>query len=221
MMSGYMKRIAVAGYTVYQVRRKPNLPEGYTMKDMADDYAGMIKDELGGPVDVMGLSTGGTIAQQFAADHPDLVRRLVLASTGYRLNKNGRALQRKLAELVKEGKYRTGAALMADALATGLMHFFLKRILWLMGRSMFSPGGKITDGLVEIEAEDRFDFKDRLVEIKAPTLVIGGDRDFFYHPISDTAAGIPGAELVLYAGVGHGAIMKRKFTTDVLAFLFR
>ena len=68
-------------YTVYVVTRKPGLPEGHSMKDMADDYAAMIREEFGGPVDVIGVSTGGSLAQHFAADHPDLVRRLVLHST--------------------------------------------------------------------------------------------------------------------------------------------
>jgi len=60
-------------YTVYVVLRKPGLPHGYTLKDMADDYAAMIREEFGGPIDVIGVSTGGSIVQHFAADHPDLV----------------------------------------------------------------------------------------------------------------------------------------------------
>ena len=76
-------------FTVYMVRRKPDLPADYSMQDMSNDYATMVRDELGGPVDIMGISTGGPIAQYFAADHPDLVRHLVLASTGYRLSDYG------------------------------------------------------------------------------------------------------------------------------------
>jgi phenylacetate-CoA ligase len=34
-----------------------------------------------GPVCIQGISTGGSIAQQFAIDHPQLIRRLVLAAT--------------------------------------------------------------------------------------------------------------------------------------------
>ena len=45
-------------YTTYIVNRKPGLPDGYTLKDMSDDYATMIRDEFGGPVDVIGVSTG-------------------------------------------------------------------------------------------------------------------------------------------------------------------
>jgi pimeloyl-ACP methyl ester carboxylesterase len=45
-------------YTLYAVPRKTGLPQGYTLKYMADDYAEMIDQEGGGPVDVIGVSTG-------------------------------------------------------------------------------------------------------------------------------------------------------------------
>ena len=87
-----------------------------------------------------------------------------------------------------------------------------------MGKSIFdSPSGP-ADGIVEIEAEDIFDFRGHLAEIKPKTLVIGGDKDFFYD-LQELAAGIKGAKLVLYKGVGHGALMKREFAADILSFL--
>ena len=46
-------------FTVYLAARRPGLPAGYSLKDMADDYALMIREEFGGPVDVIGMSTGG------------------------------------------------------------------------------------------------------------------------------------------------------------------
>lgn len=76
-------------FTVYMVGRKPRLPTGYSMRDMSEDYATMVKEEFGEPVDIMGVSTGGPIAQHFAVDHSNLIHRLVLAMTGYRLSENG------------------------------------------------------------------------------------------------------------------------------------
>ena len=71
-----------------------------------------------------------------------------------------------------------------------------------------------------MSVEDKHDFKERLADIKLPTLVIGGDQDFFF-PIRETAAGIPNAKLILYKGVGHVPMIKRQFSEDVLAFLTR
>ncbi len=217
MMIGYIKKLN-NDFTIYQVRRRPGLPSGYSIKDMADDYAVMIRDELQTPVDVMGISTGGTIAQQFAADHAELVHYLVLAMTGCKLNENGKRLQLEVAKLVRADKLRSAAVLMSTSMFTGLAGFCMKPVFWLMGGMMFASSTGTSDGLVEIEAEDRFDFSDRLVDIKVPTLAIGGDKDFFYN-IREMAEKIPQAKLVLYSGVGHMAIMKRKFAEDLLAFL--
>lgn len=84
-------------YTIYSVGRKPDLPDSYSTRDMPNDYANMIKEELEPPVDILGLSTGGTIAQYFALDHPQLVRRLVLAAQAIhstKTEKNCRCTQR-------------------------------------------------------------------------------------------------------------------------------
>lgn len=58
----FMYKFLESDYTLYGVLRKPGMPQGYTLGDMADDYAVMIREEFGGPVDVLGISTGGSIA---------------------------------------------------------------------------------------------------------------------------------------------------------------
>ena len=214
-------------YTVYVVNRRPGLPQGYTLADMANDYAVMVQSEFGGgPVDVIGLSTGGSIAQVFAADHPELVNRLVLYSSAYKLGEEGRQFQRRLAELAREGRW---GAVSAEGFAfmflprRGLAKQVTRPIAWLIGllSTLFArPRAGPSDYVVTIEAEDKFDFQSRLSEIKAPTLVIGGTKDPFYSPalFKETAAGIPGARLILYEKAGHGPTGKR-VARDVLAVL--
>jgi pimeloyl-ACP methyl ester carboxylesterase len=186
---------------------------------MSEDYAVMIQEEFGGAVDIMGLSTGGPIAQYFALDHPDLVRRLVLASTGYCLTDEAKELQLRVGELARQGKWGQAYSCLITGVYT---HGYKKRLFQLLTRLFGGIGAPedAADGLVEIKAEDKHNFKDRLNEIKVPTLVIGGDEDFFY-PIKETADGIPDAKLVLYQGLGHNAVSdhSRKFGEDILAFL--
>ncbi len=213
-------------YTVYAVNRRPGLPRGYTLADMARDYAAMVQGEFGGPVDVVGLSTGGSIAQVFAADHPGLVRRLVLYSSACRLGEEGRRSQRRLARLAAERRW---GAVMAEGLAfmflprSGLARQVTRPLVWgvraLAGLLSPAPDSPL-DYIVTIEAEDQFDFRPRLGEIRAPTLVIGGARDPFYSPglFRETAAGIPNARLALYEKAGHAPTGKR-VTRDILAFL--
>ncbi len=111
LVSGY--KFLEADYTVYVVLRKPDLPAGCTLKDMADDYARMIEDEFGGPLDVIGVSTGGSIAHHFAADHPDLVRRLIIHSSAYTLSDSAKRLQLQVGRA--GGTAQMGAGVHADA----------------------------------------------------------------------------------------------------------
>jgi pimeloyl-ACP methyl ester carboxylesterase len=107
---------------------------------------------------------------------------------------------------------------MAGAMASGIIRPILISFLWLMGRNMFRSANGPSDGLVEIEAEDRFNFKDRLSEIKTPALVIGGEHDGFY-PVRETGNGIPSARVIIYLNSGHMASIKSSFNKDILAFL--
>jgi pimeloyl-ACP methyl ester carboxylesterase len=211
-------------YTVYEVLRRPGMPRGYTMKDMADDYASMIREEFGGPIDVIGVSTGGSIAQHFAADHPDLVRRLVIHSSAYALSDEARRWQMRVAHLAQQRRWVRASAVMLRPLFPdqGLMKYLSVPIVWLASLllGLLAAPKDLSDLVVTVEAEDTHDFKDHLGEISAPTLVVAGDRDPFYTEtlFRETAEGIPNARLILYPGMGHPASGKQ-FGRDVLAFL--
>jgi pimeloyl-ACP methyl ester carboxylesterase len=218
MSTGYLRGLANS-YKIYIVSRKPGLPPGYSLSDMSDDYAVMIKNELGGVADIIGVSTGGAIAQHFAIDHPDSVKRLVLAMTGFRLTEAGKELQMKVADLARKGKRRAATALLGTAIMRrGIAKYVFKWSMWLLG-PLIVPADP-SDGIVELEAEDRHDLGDRLGRIKADTLVIGGEEDVFY-PVRETARKIPNARLVLYPNLGHNAMFarSRQFGEEIRAFL--
>jgi pimeloyl-ACP methyl ester carboxylesterase len=63
-------------YTTWIVLRKSSLPDGYTLREMSDDNAAAVRRGFGQAVDVIGISTGGSIAQHFAADHWAVAERL-------------------------------------------------------------------------------------------------------------------------------------------------
>jgi pimeloyl-ACP methyl ester carboxylesterase len=208
-------------FTVYAVNRKPGLPAGSTIKDLADHYAQAIAREFPGPVCIQGLSTGGSIAQQFAIDHPQLVHRLVLAATACRLSPHGREVQRRFAELVKEGRPRRAWAALGPTLAaTAAGGRAFAALMWLVG------GGQRVDDpsdmLVTVAAEDAFDACSQLHRITAPTLLVAGGRDRFYSPelFRQTAERIPNARLSLYHDKGHAGVLTHKpAIRELVAFL--
>jgi pimeloyl-ACP methyl ester carboxylesterase len=55
----------------------------FSLIDMGNDMAGVLKKLGYDKVDVLGYSMGGGVAFQFAAQHPEMVRRLVLVSTPF------------------------------------------------------------------------------------------------------------------------------------------
>jgi pimeloyl-ACP methyl ester carboxylesterase len=218
---GQFKHISKS-YVVYVLGRKSDLSEGYTTRDMAEDYAAVIREEFdGGPMDVMGMSYGGLIAQHLTADHPEVIRRLVIAMSVYRFSEEGNRLDMRYAELLSEGKKRAALRSLEPIIEGGrIKKGFMKFFMGYIGPLIWSDPDNPSDLLVEGKAEMAHNSKNRLAEIRAPTLVIGGDKDY-YCPVErlrETAAGIPDAKLVLYEGKGH-MITGKQFDEDVLAFL--
>lgn len=193
-------------FTVFLVNRRPRLEAGTTIAGLAEDYAEAIEHAFRDPVPVIGTSTGGSIAQQLAIDHPGLVTRLVLVASACRLSRFGREAQRRMARYAEEGKPRRSSAAVGPALAaTDLGGWVMSALLWTMGRRA-SPTDP-SDLVATIEAEDAFDACDSLRRIAAPTLLVAGERDRFYSPalFRQTAARIPRARLLLLHGKGHVA----------------
>jgi pimeloyl-ACP methyl ester carboxylesterase len=209
-------------YTIYMLTRKLDQPTGYSTQDMSNDYATMIRNELEWPVDVWGTSYGGLIAQHFAADHPDLIRRLVIGVAAYRVSDAGKELDSRVAVLKSQGRWgKAYATEMSGIFQRGPLKYFSQFLMLLFGVFMRSTPSNASDFLIEAEAEVNHDSKQRLAEIKVPTLVIGGDQDFFF-PVElyrETATGIPNAKLILYEGLGHNVAGSKRFAEDVLTFL--
>jgi pimeloyl-ACP methyl ester carboxylesterase len=210
-------------FTIYRVGRRVGLKSGTTMADLAYDYAMALESEFGEPVDVLGISTGGSIALQLAVDRPTMLRRLVVAGAAFRLSEYGREFQRRTAELSAASDRRGLARMQApDVTDSRLGQRIAGGLLWLAAPLFIRRGWDPSDMIATIEAEDAFDVGDRLGEISAPTLVIGGGRDRFYPSelFRETAERIPQARLVLYENRAHGGTFTdRRFGRDVVAFL--
>lgn len=207
-------------FTVYSIHRRPGLPPGCTMADIAAEHATALEAEFGEPVHVQGVSTGGAVALQLVRDHPERVRRLVLLAGACRLSDRGRAVQREIAARIRAGDRRAWAPL-GPALAGGRATAPAWSALMWWGSPGMTPEDP-SDLLRTIEAEDAYDLSDDLPRITTPTLVAGGDRDYFYGPelFRRTAHGLPHGQLRLHRRLGHaGTTTSARVRRDVLHFL--
>ena len=210
-------------HRVTVVNRRPNLPRGISFAQIAREHADAIRGGLGGRADVIGISTGGSIAQQLAADHPDVVGRLVLASTGCRREGPTKLMQRRVAARIRAGAPRRAMAVMTADLVPPWRGRTVAGIAALLAAPRLLQADHDLDDLATtIEAEDTFDLARCARQIAARTLIVAGAADRFYPPalLEETVRLIPGAELIVLNRRGHiTALSDRRFGAALTAFL--
>jgi len=220
---------------------RPKDRRAYQIDDYVADVA-ELRQHLGlERMLLLGHSHGGVIAQAYAAAHPDHVDRLVLASTLARFGPEQEAAMR--AGMDK----RSGQSWYPDAVAaldeeqdakftsdTQLGDLFFREFPLYFARYGEAEAGYAdtlrsetinADALLLFNREIfyTFDLRDRLPNIKAPTLVITGDDDFICGPLcaAELSAAIPGARQVIVGDSGHMLFIEQPqaFHDEVADFL--
>lgn len=190
------------GRTLHVVQRPHGLPAGASTADIADEYAGLLREEIG-PADVLAMSTGGLIAQHLALAHPDLVRRLALVVAGARIAPPGRALLEDWRRRADAGRWRDLRGSMAAGAVDGPVAAWFARRLVASGRPPSAVD--LADFRTTVAADLAHDTTVALSDLDRPTLVLGGASDAFFPEatLRATAEAIPGATLRVRPG-GHG-----------------
>ena len=207
-------------FTVYAFSRKTVLPEGHSIRDMAGDLKTAM--ELLGieKAHIFGVSMGGMIAQQFAADFPEAVDRLILTVTAPCPNP-------LLTESVKEwmdcARKNDHTALMESNLRRIYSPEYYRKNKWMIPFLGLLTKPKSYDRFfIQANACLNHNTLDRLPHIRANTLVIGGEQDLSLgsDPSREIASRIPNAVLKMYPQWGHGLYEETPdFNQTVLDFL--
>ena len=182
----------------------------YTLHDMADDVVGLLDALDVESAHVVGISMGGMIAQEMVIHHPERVRTLtsIMSSTG---NPDLPPPSNEAMSILVTPFPTDREGYIENAIHT-----------W---KILSGPGFPIEEVRIKERAGRAFDRglslagtarqlaailasgsrKERLRSVTQKTLVIHGDADPLV-PVEcgrDTAASIPGAELLIIEGMGH------------------
>ncbi|MCO5734459.1 alpha/beta hydrolase [Rhizobium sp. SSA_523] len=204
-------------------RSEGSVPE--TIPAMAAVAADVIRLLGLSPVDVLGWSLGGVVAQQFALDFPDLVRRLIIAGSSPGPVADGPQQHPRVPQIMTKGQNDDEDFLFlfypetTTAIAAGRAS--LARIMSLPDRG---PQVNAAGMMGQVKAVSGWTgIFDRADELKLPVLVANGAHDVMLpayrsYLLSQRA---PNAKLVLYPDAGHAFLFQfiEDFAAEIDRFL--
>lgn len=192
-------------HTVYLFDRSRPMPEGFTVKQMADHTAQAMECLGLTDADVMGCSQGGMMALSLALCHPERVHRMVIASSQARPSRLSKSLMPQLAALAEQGEARA------------VVRQFCQRVYSADYRKQYAatfaameaapvPSEDLRRLAVMARACLTFDVYGQLNEIRCPAMVIGAWNDRVLSSQSSVEMARRGHwPLYMYGRYGHAA----------------
>jgi pimeloyl-ACP methyl ester carboxylesterase len=191
----------------------PEAPN-YTLRDLAADAAALVDALGGGPAHLAGIGVGGMVAQVAALDHPGRFSALTLAGTrvvapgppdddlpDHDQATMSRLFARSMPDWTDRQAVAQFAAVAAEILGDDpVAARAVSGRIWDRTPSTAPPVQMANQmGMVFSKLDCKPRWRERLSEIKVPTLVVHGRRDPFF-PIGNGEAimrEIPGARLLV------------------------
>jgi pimeloyl-ACP methyl ester carboxylesterase len=200
----------------------------HTIDEMAAD-AVMFMRALGyEQVDLLGFSLGGGVAQVITLEHPELVRKAILAGTG---PAGGGGID-EIKKVVAKAYLKAGLTLrdprhflFFNRNGTGKREAreYLARLKERTANRDKRASLSAMRGQLKAIRAAGLQAPHDLGRIRQPVLVANGDNDLMVASShsQDMARRIPGARLLMYPDSGHGGVFQhhREFVPEVLAFL--
>ena len=195
-------------FTVYVFDRRSELPQTYSVHDMARDTAEAMSILGLHDVYLFGASQGGMMAMVIAAEHPELVGKLALGSAAAKIDE---VQYRAIEEWIDIAKRKDAVSLYLDF----GKKLYPPEVFEQYRKALILAGKAVTDHELErfivlAEGTRGFDITGGLQNIRCPVLAIGAEDDAVLGP--DAAAEIveqlgsrEDFELRIYDGYGHAA----------------
>lgn len=182
----------------------------YRIPMFAEDTIGLMDALNIERAHIFGVSMGGMIAQEMALLHPERVEKMVLGCTHCGPAHSIAASPRVIGVLMKRD-YKTVDEFITQVISILFPEETISRspilVEELKKRYLIAPIRPDAYAR-QLQAILHFDSFDRLPRIKAPTLVMTGDRDILVLPQNSVilAQAIPNARLLFLEGCGHSFI---------------
>jgi pimeloyl-ACP methyl ester carboxylesterase len=210
----------------------------YRLEDYVYDLDELRQDLGLERIDLLGHSHGGFVAMSYASAHPQRVRRLVLVATGPRFAREYNERIESIWNASEDPSIATARAARSERLSSASLgpadyrrlgrielrlSFAAAENVPLLGSAFEAEPPNIAPLLFfNRELAPTFDLRPLLPAIRAETLVVTGDHDFFGPPAAaDIVAGIEGARQAVLQGAGHYPWIERPaaFAEEVRQFL--
>lgn len=195
-------------YTIYLFDRRKELPESYSIFEMAQDTAEAMEILGLAEADLFGASQGGMIAMEIAAERPELVRKLVLGSTAARIEEEDFQTIENWIALAKDGDAEALYLAFGEALYPAELFELYHDALIAAAETVTEED--LTRFLILAESIRNFDASAELEKIECPVLVIGSMTDRVLGAeasfrIAELLSGREDAELFMYGAYGHAS----------------
>ena len=189
-------------FDIYVMDRRKNIPDEYSIADMAEDTIKVIKKLGFDSINIVSTSQGGMISMCMALKAPELVNSMILMSSSSHHNEKSDKVIQNWIDLAKSGNKE---GLMLDFAEKCYTKNYVDTY-----RDVFKQlSTLVTDEELQrfvITAKDllSFDISDMMQNIKAKTLVVAAEDDMvFGKETSLEIAEKLGCECYVYQNYGH------------------
>lgn len=175
-------------------------------------------------VNLFGISYGGEIALQFTLKYQEKINKLFLsntcANTSYWLEEVGNAWNNASDDALSY--YLTTIPFIYSP------KFFVENKKWIENRksillNVFSDKTFINSMKILTNSSVGYDVRDKLSEIKVPTMILGSEYDFItpYYQQKEINKAIENSELIFVSDSGHAVMYEKPniFLSSLLGFV--
>jgi len=201
-------RMFTDDYTVYLFDRRKDLPDVYSVHDMAKDTAAAFKMLGLDQVYLFGVSQGGMISLNIAIDHPEIIQKLAVGSTAACLDDEHFQISDRWIRLAKAGKATELYLAFGEAIYP--QHVYEQSQDLLMEAAKTVTGEDLHRFIVLAEGTRGLNITEDLVKITCPVLYIGSRDDRILgtmgaEQLAQQLNGRPDFEMYMYDNYGHAA----------------